>query len=81
MKYNRPFKQKQGIGGEWSEMSTGAKIGTFALGGAGLFTRIGAKGRARRKKEQAAAQDAFSQQVQAYQDFQFEIFLVCRLLL
>ena len=72
MKYNRPFKQKQGIGGEWSEMSTGAKLATIGMGGAGILTRIGAKGRARRKKEQAAAQDAFSQQMQAYQDFQFE---------
>ena len=72
MKYNRPFKQKQGYGGEWSEMSTGAKAATMLTGVVGLYSRIGAKGRAKRKKEQADAQDAFNQQMQAYQDFQFE---------
>ena len=70
LKYNNsPLKERGDGTPGWEGMTTGGKYAAIASFG---LSRIGAKGRNKRKREQAAAKEAFGNQMQAYQDFQFE---------
>jgi len=70
LKYNNSPLKGRGDGTPgWKGMTTGGKALAVLTGGQ---SRIGAKGRNKRKREQAAAKEAFGNQMQAYQDMTFE---------